>query len=284
MTDTLSYDWGEGIDERWSWVLSHLPAIGKDSRNEQQGFNYRSIDTVLNHLKPLLSAASVHIIPVRQTFERGSYTTGRGTVMQTCTVTSTWQVRSASGDFFEAETVGEGADAGDKATSKAQTMAFKYLLWPALAIASNDDPDGGSVEGEGIPGPTRTEQAARVSHGESGKQTEHGQSGGTRTDTAPASRGSNNGREVWPISEGQKKAFWAMSGGGQNWNPNRVCLAVYNKQEDELTWKEAKQLLTDISEGRFDPRNPVPTAGAEAVAAAFPGAEVVSRVPGDEPF
>jgi len=134
------------VDRRWNWVLDHLPAIGKDSVNKQQGFKYRSIDTVLNHLNPLLAAAGVHIVPVAQTCERDVRSTRSGGSLNVCYITVTWEIRGVDGGVITAQTLGEGTDAGDKATSKAQTMAFKYLLWPSLAIAENEDPDGETVE------------------------------------------------------------------------------------------------------------------------------------------
>jgi hypothetical protein len=134
------------VYERWSWVQDQLPAIGKDSVNKQQGFNYRGIDAVLNKLKPLLGKAGVFIMPARQkaTYEQRS--TAKGTVMHVCKIDAMWQIHGVGGDHFTAETVGEASDIFDKATSKAQTAAFKYLLWPGLAIAENEDNDGQTPE------------------------------------------------------------------------------------------------------------------------------------------
>lgn len=129
------------VDQRWNQVLNELPAIGKNSRNQQQGFNYRSIDSVLDKVKPLLGKHGIHVIPVAQVCDRTARTTAKGNQLNVCYMTVEWQIRSVDGDFFTAETCGEGTDSGDKATSKAQTMAFKYLLWPSLAIAENDETD-----------------------------------------------------------------------------------------------------------------------------------------------
>jgi hypothetical protein len=140
---------GTPIDQRWNAVLSDLPAIGKDSVNQQQGFKFRSIDTVLTYLNPLLAGYGLHIIPTSQSAVYDSYTTGRGTQMWRCRITVDWEIRSVDGEVIHAQTMGTGTDTGDKETSKAQTMAFKYLLWPATAVADNDDPDG-SVPEEGV--------------------------------------------------------------------------------------------------------------------------------------
>lgn len=36
-------------------VMADMEAIGKDARNQQQGFNYRGIDSVYNTLHPILA-------------------------------------------------------------------------------------------------------------------------------------------------------------------------------------------------------------------------------------
>ena len=138
------------VHERWAWVLANLPAIGKDSRNTQQDFKYRGIEAVLNELKPLFGKAGVFVIPARQKAEYGSYTTGRGTLMNTCKIQAMWQIWGVKGDHFTAETVGEASDTFDKGTSKAQTAAFKYLLWPGLAIAYDNVDNDGETPEEGV--------------------------------------------------------------------------------------------------------------------------------------
>jgi len=136
------------VYERWSWVQSKLPGIGKDSLNEQQKFKFRSIDAVLKEIRPLFGKAGVFVIPARQEARYEERNTRGGGVTHVCKLRAMWQIYGVKGDHFTAETVGESADSFDKGTSKAQTMAFKYLLWPSLAIAENEDPDG-ETQGEG---------------------------------------------------------------------------------------------------------------------------------------
>jgi hypothetical protein len=62
-----------------------------------------------------------------------------------------YRIYGPDGSYIEAASYGEGTDSGDKATSKAMTMAFKYLLFELLCIADpEDDADKHSPE-EGIP-------------------------------------------------------------------------------------------------------------------------------------
>jgi hypothetical protein len=134
------------VAERWHWVLAHLPGIGKDSRNTQQNFSYRSIDAVLKEVKPLFAKAGVFVLPARQKATHVEWQGQSGKAVHVTRLEVMWQIYGVCGDHISAETVGEAADAFDKATSKAQTAAFKYLLWPSLAIADNDDNDGQTPE------------------------------------------------------------------------------------------------------------------------------------------
>jgi hypothetical protein len=130
------------VYESWAGILAELPAIPKERRNQQQGFTYRSVDDVLNHLHGLLAKHGVFVIPVAQSASHEERQSAKGGVIHVVHMTVDWRIYGGGGDYIDAQTMGEGTDAGDKATSKAQTMALKYLLWPALAVAENADPDG----------------------------------------------------------------------------------------------------------------------------------------------
>jgi hypothetical protein len=134
------------VHQRWAQVLADLPAIGKNRTNQQQGFKFRGIDDVLDKVHPLFAKYGVFPVPTGQAATYDERATSKGGVMHVCHITCDWTIYSSLGDYFQAQTLGEGTDAGDKATSKAQTMAFKYLLWPSLAVAENEDPDGITVE------------------------------------------------------------------------------------------------------------------------------------------
>jgi len=44
-------------------------------------------------------------------------------------------------EYIELMSGGQGHDSADKGSGKASSYAYKYLMWRALAIPSNDDPD-----------------------------------------------------------------------------------------------------------------------------------------------
>jgi len=134
------------IQQRMVSILAALPAIGKDTRNPQQGFMFRSHDAVLNALNPLLARHGVFVVP--DVIERLSSQrqTARGGIMYEVNLHVRFVFYGAAGDSLEASTWGEGTDSGDKATNKAMTMAFKNVLNQAFAISTQEfgDPDGES--------------------------------------------------------------------------------------------------------------------------------------------
>lgn len=56
-----------GVSEAINQVVKELPAIGKNSRNTQQGFMFRSVDDIKTALKPLLGKHGLFLLPARST-------------------------------------------------------------------------------------------------------------------------------------------------------------------------------------------------------------------------
>lgn len=134
------------VQERWLWVQANLPGIPKGSVNKQQGFKYRSIDDVLEIVHDLFAKAGVFVLPARQEAQHTEWQGASGKSVHVTRIKVDWQIYGAKGDWITGQTQGEAADAFDKATSKAQTAAFKYLLWPALTVNGNEDGDGQTPE------------------------------------------------------------------------------------------------------------------------------------------
>lgn len=134
-----------------SRVLAELPAIGKNQVNQAQGFKFRGVDDVLNALNPLLAAHGIVVVPheVREA-ERSERATARGSVLYVVNLRVRYRFYGPAGDYLEAEGWGEGSDSGDKATPKAMTGAYKYVLFQTFSIsteeASQVDADRGAPE------------------------------------------------------------------------------------------------------------------------------------------
>jgi hypothetical protein len=62
---------------------------------------------------------------------------------------NTYEWRDAeNGDTLTVQSIGEGMDAGDKATNKAMTAAYKYMVRHTLAISTGDDGDAQASSSE----------------------------------------------------------------------------------------------------------------------------------------
>jgi len=160
------------IHECMAAILAELPAIGKDTRNPQQDFMYRSHDDVLNALNPLLAKYGVYVVPDVVERERiDTRRTGNNKVMYEVNLHVRFTFVARDGSWIAASAWGEGTDMGDKSTNKAMTMAFKNVLAVAFAVSTQEgetyDTDGASPEETGHSGdaeprrePTQAERAA----------------------------------------------------------------------------------------------------------------------------
>jgi hypothetical protein len=149
------------VHQRMLAIIAELPAIGKDQYNPQQKFHFRGHDDVMNALNPLLARHGVFFVPDvldRVTSQRA---TKSGSTMYEVNLHVRFTFWGARGDQVTASGWGEGTDMGDKATSKAMTMALKYVLAQtfALSTAETSDPDGQTPEETG--GTSRGREPAR---------------------------------------------------------------------------------------------------------------------------
>lgn len=140
MTDTKTT-----VFEAWSKVMGAVQTIEKSERNRDQGFNFRGIDTVVNAVGPVLREYQVLVIPSAEDITTERYTTAKGTAMKSATVLMRYTVHGPAGDSFSGSAYGEAADSGDKAVSKAQSVAYRVFLLQGLTIPTNEpDPDASS--------------------------------------------------------------------------------------------------------------------------------------------
>lgn len=119
--------------------------ISKDRKNVQQGFMFRGIDAVYNHLAPILAKHKLCILPRiigRTVTER---TTQKGGALFYVTVEAEFDFVSAiDGSKHTVKTFGEAMDSGDKATNKAMSVAYKYAAFQSFCIPTEEtaaDPD-----------------------------------------------------------------------------------------------------------------------------------------------
>lgn len=123
--------------------------IAKGRTNQQQGFKFRGIDEVLNALSPLLADAGIIIAPKvlgREVVERQ---TKSGGALFYVTLMVEYTIYSADdGSSVTVVTCGEAMDSGDKATNKAMSAAYKYMVIQAFCVPTEGDNDADATTHE----------------------------------------------------------------------------------------------------------------------------------------
>ena len=116
--------------------------ISKARKNQQQGYNFRGIDDVLNALSSALVEAGLVILPrvtARDVVERQ---TAKGGALFYVTVEVEFDlVAVEDGSKHTVKTYGEAMDSADKATNKAMSAAYKYLALLTFCIPTEATPD-----------------------------------------------------------------------------------------------------------------------------------------------
>lgn len=135
------------VAQAWSAVMGDVTALGKNQRNTQQNFRFRGIDDVMNLVGPVLRQHGVSIIPSVNELRSRDFTTKSGTLMHEVHVTVTYTIIGPAGDEISGSAAGESADAGDKATPKAMSVAYRTFLLQALCLPTDEpDPDAQTTE------------------------------------------------------------------------------------------------------------------------------------------
>lgn len=119
-------------------LMGTVGAIGKEDTNTFHNYKFRGIDAVMKEVHAAQLKHGVTILPT--VLSREVSTAGKMTVVAL-------EVRYRftafeDGSYVDIVVWGEAADAQDKATSKAMSMALKYGLIQALMIPTEDIDDG----------------------------------------------------------------------------------------------------------------------------------------------
>lgn len=150
------------IHQALNAVMEAVGAVGKKDRNEQQHFSFRGVDAVVNAVSPWLRVHGVVVVPevVDSTYGTVSVGSGeRSRQMGHVVLTVRYHFYGPAGDSVEATVLGEAFDAGDKATPKAMSVAFRTALLQTLALPTDEpDPDSQTYERAAPPPPVTPDQ------------------------------------------------------------------------------------------------------------------------------
>ena len=143
------------IYERISKCISEVEAVGKNGKNQSQGYSFRSIDDFYDAMQPVLSRNRVFVAPTILEHTREQRTTAKGGFVMTTLTKVRFKIFTEDGSFIEADALGEGADSGDKSANKAAAGAMKYLFMNVFAVRVNGESHDSERESHDYM-PTRT--------------------------------------------------------------------------------------------------------------------------------
>lgn len=123
--------------------------LGKDSKNESQGYKFRGIDAVYNVLASLLAKHKLVILPrmTERTVTERQNKNG-GVLFSVCLSADFDFVSAVDGSKHTVVTYGEAMDSGDKATNKAMSAAMKYACLMTFTIPTEGDNDADATTHE----------------------------------------------------------------------------------------------------------------------------------------
>lgn len=132
---------GKLIFEKLCAINKEVEAVKKGEKNQQQGFMYRGIDSVMNELHSLFAKHSVFISS--ESIERSvtERQTKNGGVLFYVTEKMKFTFYAEDGSSVSSTIDGEAMDSGDKATNKAMSIALKYCLLQMFLIPTIEDKD-----------------------------------------------------------------------------------------------------------------------------------------------
>lgn len=146
-------------------VMSEVQAVGKNDRNNQQGYNFRGIDAVINAAGPAFRKHGVVPVPMLEQATYRDVQTSTGKPSRECTVQVRYRFYGPAGDYVDAIVPGESMDFGDKGAPKAMSVAYRIALLQLLAIPTHEpEPDSQSYERD-VPAAPRVSREQLIENG-----------------------------------------------------------------------------------------------------------------------
>lgn len=129
-------------------AMREIGAIGKNSKNQQQGFMYRGVDAVYNALNPVMAKLGLFLCPEVLEQTREERVNRNGTTLLYSILKIKYTLYAPDGSNVSCIVLGEGMDSGDKASNKAMSVAMKYAAFQLFMIPTEElcDPDAETHE------------------------------------------------------------------------------------------------------------------------------------------
>jgi hypothetical protein len=137
------------VHEAVTAVMGDVGAVRKDGRNNQQNFNFRGVDAVVNACSPAMRKHGLTCHPSKVEHRPSGKQLSGGKMATSVDVVVDYTFTGPEGDTFTSQVVAEAFDLGDKATAKAMSVALRTCLLQTFMLPTDDtDPDEQTYERE----------------------------------------------------------------------------------------------------------------------------------------
>ena len=135
---------GRSLHRKLAEIMAEAETIPKNGKYQGQGaFRYVLVGDAADAIRKALGKRHVSMLPESvEVIGEAEHATRSGGTMTTLTIRTTWKLTDGeSGETATIQSIGTGADSGDKASPKAQTNAMKYALLMGFLLSTGDDPE-----------------------------------------------------------------------------------------------------------------------------------------------
>lgn len=126
--------------------------IAKASRNKDQGYNFRGIEDAMNELSPILTRNGITVTPTYSDLQIAERQSKSGGTLRFVTIKGAFTFSAADGSSVVSSVYGEAMDSSDKATTKAQSVAFRTALFQQFVVPTMamDPEDTTAIESQSL--------------------------------------------------------------------------------------------------------------------------------------
>jgi hypothetical protein len=130
-------------------VMEAVGYVPKTGTNSAQGYKFVQASVVADKVREQLAKLNVSMTPTTiDMISEGLTPSGKQALM---TLRFTWTLTDGdSGETISFQSIGSGADSGDKAAYKAATGALKYALLTGFLVPTGDDPEADPATDEKV--------------------------------------------------------------------------------------------------------------------------------------
>jgi hypothetical protein len=122
------------------YEAERIPKNGTAPR-EMGGYKFVQVGDAADYIRKALAEKVITMMPTRiEVLGESEHATAKGGTMTTYTVRMDWTITDGeTGETIVLQSIGTGADTGDKFASKATTSAMKYALLSGFLLSTGED-------------------------------------------------------------------------------------------------------------------------------------------------